>query len=254
MYQDMFDKQLSLALSSRGVGFANMLEANIDRQNPNQVADHQPASLALSYQSNEPKLQPLSKNTVIAMSTDDQQHRASPELSPHDSSEKLAEKSLFSSPKEFVTSLWDNAKHAASIIGVNPAVLMAQAALETDWGRKVIPHASGNSSHNLFNIKADPTWHQTSTTASTLEQKDGVLTKEKANFRCYQSFKESFQDYASMIKFSSRYKKAVENAHEPAAYTHALQEAGYASDKNYANKIIGIMKSPLFQSLISNLK
>jgi flagellar protein FlgJ len=162
--------------------------------------------------------------------------------------------SNFKSSKDFIQSLWSNAKHAAKAIGVSPAVLLAQAALETDWGKKIIAHTTGQSSHNLFNIKADTAWRNKTASASTLEQKDGVLVKEVANFKSYDDYHESFMDYVSLIKNNTRYHKAVENAHTPAAYTQALQEAGYATDTNYSNKIMGIMKSPQFKSWLAELK
>jgi flagellar protein FlgJ len=247
MYQDMFDKQLSLSLSSRGLGFAKIIEQNIDRQ-PGTVptADIKPATITLPVATALPArtMQPAAITAPVEMNF--------AATHPVKKSEKT-ETGGFKSPHEFMNTLWKNAKHAAAVIGVHPAVLMAQAALETDWGRKIIPHPSGTSSHNLFNIKSDASWHKESASAATLEQKEGLLVKEKASFRSYASFKESFMDYANMIKSSSRYQKAVENAQEPASYTQALQEAGYASDNKYASKIMGIMKSPLFQSLMTEL-
>ncbi len=125
----------------------------------------------------------------------------------------------FNTQRDFIQTLWSSAKQAAKLIGVHPAVLLAQAALETNWGKKIIGHADGASTHNLFNIKSDPASSLNSATTTTLEQKNGVLVKETAHFRSYRSFDESFTDYANMIKFNSRYKKAVENAEAPAAYT-----------------------------------
>jgi len=252
MYQDMFDKQLSLSLSSRGLGFAKIIEQNIDNQ-PGMapIPESKSATLTGPVTSTAPAhtMQTSAMTTPVAIKAAEAAEAANPPVVKAEQPEAHH----FKSPREFMNTLWANAKHAAAVIGVHPAVLMAQAALETDWGRKIIPHASGASSHNLFNIKSDANWHKESASAATLEQKEGLLVKEQANFRSYDSFKESFMDYANMIKSSTRYQKAVENAQEPAAYTQALQEAGYASDHKYASKIMGIMQSPLFKTLMAEL-
>ncbi len=253
MYQDMFDKQLSLSLSSQGTGFAKMIEDNIDQQNgvshiakPFLASEH-----TLNTAAKELKTQPQPP-AVITLGPSE--HPSDVKPTTMKTTQHAAPKVRFSSPKEFIHGLWESAKHAAKVIGVQPSVLLAQAALETDWGKKIVGQHSGQSSHNLFNIKSDATWHKDSTTTATLEQKNGILVKENASFRNYESYQESFMDYAGLIKNSSRYQNAVKNAHEPAAYTQALQEAGYATDVNYSHKIMGIMKSPQFKTLLAELK
>lgn len=245
-YQDMFDKQLSLSLSAQGVGFAKMIEENIDQEN------------GIRTVAPDNKIQPfLQKNElkplVLHLSPKkDEIGKVLPD-SPRIANKTSSNKS-FQSPREFVLSLWDSAKQAAKLIGVHPSVLVAQAALETNWGKNIVGFATGKSSNNLFNIKSDRGWHKGATTASTLEQKEGVLVKETASFRSYDSFHESFIDYAGMVKLNPRYKKAVENAHDATAYTKALQEAGYATDSKYSNKIMGILNSNTFKSILSDLK
>lgn len=252
MYQDMFDNQLSLALSTRGLGFSKMIETNLSQHAGIEETN------ASTANSSSDKSVPFAAFTPHVIAT--------PEHQPTQKSEAKADEreatkatpeatstTPFASPKQFVENMWEHAKQAALIIGVHPSVLIAQAALETDWGRKVIPNQQ-KSSHNLFNIKSDASWNKETAPAVTLEQKSGILSKEKALFRSYESYKESFLDYARLIKDNTRYKKAVDNAPNPAAYTQALQEAGYATDQHYAHKIMGIVNSPLLRSIIAELK
>ena len=252
LYQDMFDKQLSLSLSSQGTGFAKMIEDNIDQQNGvNKAANPLLATQKMLY---EPKKQPISMATVQSTLASHVKTPNKVEAAHALEETNDARESPFKSPSDFIHSLWGHAKQAAKLIGVNPTVLLAQAALETDWGKKVISHTSGQSTHNLFNIKTDPTWKKDSTITATLEQKGGILVKEKATFKSYESYHESFMDYAKLIKSSSRYRKAVENAQEPASYMQALQEAGYATDSQYSNKVIEILHGPQFQPLVTREK
>lgn len=241
MYQDMFDKQLSLSFSQQGIGFAKMIEENIDHQ----LGAPDKAALAqLSYEKSQ-----ASEPSVQAVKADRQPQQ------PKMTQEPKKEQALsFSSPKDFIDKLSGIAKHAAHIIGVHPAVILAQAALETDWGKKIITHAKGVSSFNLFNIKSDGGWQKDKVLAPTLEQKNGIIVKQQASFRSYESFHESFMDYANLITKNPRYQKAVAHAAEPKAYTEALQEAGYATDSQYANKIIEILKSQPFKAMLETSK
>jgi flagellar protein FlgJ len=240
MYQDMFDKQITLALSERGVGFAKCIEDQIDRQTntSTQLPNELPTANTISTKINEKvSLDLPSENKITAVATKADQ------VSPP-----------FKTPNEFVTTLWSGAKQAAQLIGVHPALLLAQAALETDWGKKIITHFPGKTSHNLFNIKSDSEWKKESVRTATLEQKDGVLVKEQAQFRSYSSYEDSFMDYAHLITNSTRYDVARKHAEEPKAYTQALQNAGYASDEKYASKIMEVYNSPRFQALVHDLK
>ncbi|WP_417581875.1 flagellar assembly peptidoglycan hydrolase FlgJ [Nitrincola sp.] len=138
----------------------------------------------------------------------------------------------FDSPREFVDALLPLAEEMAAELGVDPKVLLAQAALETGWGRFVI-----DGSNNLFNIKADSRWSGERVTVSTLEYRDGVAAKEMAAFRSYDSYADSFRDYVSFLRTNPRYQQALENTANPAVYLRELQAAGYATDPAYAQKI-----------------
>ncbi len=148
----------------------------------------------------------------------------------------------FSSPQDFVARLQGPAQASARRLGVAPEVLLAQAALETGWGRQVMRSPDGGSSHNLFGIKAGPDWQGGRVTATTLEYRDGVARKEQAVFRAYDSFAESFDDYADFLQGNPRYREALAQADDARAYLRSLQDAGYATDPAYADKIGNILE------------
>ncbi|MCS3455458.1 flagellar assembly peptidoglycan hydrolase FlgJ [Aeromonas rivuli] len=149
----------------------------------------------------------------------------------------------FDSPSDFVSKLMPMAKKAADKLGLNPAVLVAQAALESGWGKRVIKDGDGQMSHNLFGIKADPRWQGDKAVVSTLEYEQGVASRQKAAFRSYDSFEESFNDYVDFLTSGSRYKGALAKADSPDRYFEALQQAGYATDPQYANKLKQVLRS-----------
>lgn len=149
----------------------------------------------------------------------------------------------FDSPKAFVDSVWQSAERAAKRLGVATKALVAQAALETGWGRHVIRRGDGASSNNLFGIKSHG-WDGDSVKVSTLEYRDGIAAKELASFRAYGSLQDSFDDYARFIESNPRYQKALEAAADAESYLRELQSAGYATDPAYAEKITRIMQSP----------
>lgn len=154
----------------------------------------------------------------------------------------------FESPEEFVEKLMPLAEKVAGELGVDPRVLLAQSALETGWGRSMVRSPDGSNSNNLFNIKADRRWDGDSAQVSTLEFRNGVAQREKASFRSYESYEDSFRDYVNFLKNSPRYQMAIESAGDPYDYVRQLQEAGYATDPKYAEKIQNIFEGDLLAS------
>ncbi len=154
-----------------------------------------------------------------------------------------SEVSTISSPDDFIAGIMPYAQEAAKKLNLDPDVLVAQAALETGWGKFVIKDNKGNNSFNLFNIKATDSWQGKKVAVSTLEYHNGVAKKENANFRSYNSYAESFADYVKLISESPRYEKAKSQVNDASAYLDALQEGGYATDPHYADKIKSILKS-----------
>ncbi|WP_151702611.1 flagellar assembly peptidoglycan hydrolase FlgJ [Nitrincola alkalilacustris] len=142
----------------------------------------------------------------------------------------------FESPEQFVEALLPLAEAVAGELGVDPKVLLAQAALETGWGRFITQDQQRNS-YNLFNIKTGSRWEGDQVRVSTLEYNQGVPQREMASFRAYDSYEDSFRDYVNFLKNSPRYQIALEHADNPARYLQELQAAGYATDPAYADKI-----------------
>ncbi|HYQ52563.1 MAG: flagellar assembly peptidoglycan hydrolase FlgJ [Pseudomonas sp.] len=154
----------------------------------------------------------------------------------------LAPKKAFTDSDEFVATMLPMAEQAAKRIGVDPRYLVAQAALETGWGKSVMRNSDGSSSHNLFGIKASGNWEGDSARAITSEFRDGQFVKETAAFRSYDSYQDSFHDLVSLLQNNSRYQEAVKAADKPEQFVQELQKAGYATDPNYASKISQIAR------------
>ncbi|MBI6710207.1 flagellar assembly peptidoglycan hydrolase FlgJ [Pseudomonas syringae] len=151
-------------------------------------------------------------------------------------------KRAFSNADQFVETMLPLAKEAAARIGVDPVMLVAQAALETSWGKSIMRQQDGSSSHNLFGIKAAGSWKGAEARAITSEFRDGKMVKETADFRSYDSYADSFHDLVSLLQNNSRYKEVVNSADKPEQFVKELQKAGYATDPDYASKISQIAK------------
>ncbi|MBP6520490.1 MULTISPECIES: flagellar assembly peptidoglycan hydrolase FlgJ [Shewanella] len=149
----------------------------------------------------------------------------------------------FGSREEFLATLYPHAEKAAKALGTQPEVLLAQSALETGWGQKIVRGNNGAPSHNLFNIKADRRWQGDKANVSTLEFEHGVAVQQKADFRVYSDFEHSFNDFVSFIAEGDRYQDAKKVAASPTQFIRALQDAGYATDPRYAEKVIKVMQS-----------
>ncbi|WP_348750882.1 flagellar assembly peptidoglycan hydrolase FlgJ [Pseudomonas rhodesiae] len=152
-------------------------------------------------------------------------------------------KKAFSSQDEFVATMLPMAEAAAKRIGIDPKYLVAQAALETGWGKSVMRAEDGSSSHNLFGIKAGQSWQGGQARAITSEFRDGAMVKETAQFRSYDSYQDSFHDLVTLLQSNDRYKEVVKSADNPERFVRELQKAGYATDPNYASKISQIAHS-----------
>jgi len=162
------------------------------------------------------------------------------ELSVRSSGRK---ESPFDGPLSFVERLLPIVKTALAGSPLNPLAVLAQAALETGWGKHVIHAADGTNSHNLFGMKAGESWPGKSVEVTTLEFRGGRPIKESASFRAYDSWLDALEDYRALITGSERYSGAVDSADEPDRYATELQNAGYATDPDYASKIRRVLGS-----------
>ena len=228
-YQSMFDKQISMDLSQKqGIGLADMIYPAAFWQ-PDGSRARKPANHSIWLILN--AVEPLHLNM-------DERVRAIVPLA-----ETVTEDWKPDSPQAFVDDLWPQARDAAADLGVNPEVLIAQAALETGWGKSMLRGVDGSNSFNLFGIKADASWQGRKVFSDTVEYHDGLMRKERAAFRAYDSPAESFNDYVDFLRSNPRYKTALKAVADNENFTAALQQAGYATDPKYANKINNIISS-----------
>ncbi len=237
-YQQMFDQQIALELAGgNGIGLARVFEQQLARQETPQprVDDLQMLARRPFVRSSGP-----ATGSEQATTAPEPIHEKPADWPPKD-------------PAQFLRQLWPSARKAAEKLGVAPEVLLAQAALESGWGRRV-PGGEQGSSFNLFGIKADGRWQGDKVSQSTLEYRDGVAVRERAAFRSYRSPHESMEDYAAFIRENPRYRQALQQAAHPLRYLQELQKAGYATDPAYANKVGRILSSEVFATTLAELK
>jgi flagellar protein FlgJ len=230
-YRDMYDKQLAVDMAqNHGIGLADVIKRQLG-------GSGSPAHSGLSpedYVGMPIQARPVRDVVARTQST-------------AGASGGSASVDLDGSPESFLGQLWPVAEQAAAKLNLAPEALLAQAALETGWGRHVMQHRQGDSSHNLFGIKADSRWQGDKVQVSTLEYRDGVALKTRANFRAYDSFEQSFSDYVDFVQQNPRYRVALSKTADSDAYFSALQDAGYATDPAYADKIKRILDSEPMQ-------
>jgi flagellar protein FlgJ len=140
--------------------------------------------------------------------------------------------------RAFVEKMRPHAEAAARVVGVPADLLLAQAGLETGWGRSQPKAADGAASHNLFGIKAGRSWDGAVAVASTTEYVAGAFVRTVEKFRSYGSYTEAFQDFGRLITGNARYAGAVARTGDPVAYAKSLQQGGYATDPHYAEKLV----------------
>lgn len=230
-HRDMLDNQLSLSLSQDGgFGIGEALYRQLNRT-------------YLSDSSVTGDIQPIrnddgSMNGQRLISANPYSDKADTSLL------RQRDESIFDSiktPEDFINAIKPYAKQVAAVIGGDYKVLIAQAALETGWGRHTIRDKHGKSSFNLFNIKVGSRWQGPSVNVPTLEYHNGIAEKESANFRRYDTLAQAFEDYQNLLQLP-RYQKALSVAEDGAAFINELQKAGYATDPAYAKKITQILE------------
>ncbi len=206
MYQGMFDDQLSLELTrGHGLGLADMLMKQLRG--------------AVS-----PAAKSVAAGTAAAPPT-----AAAP--TPAATSAERA---------QFVRTLWPQAQAAAQALGVHPLGVVAQAALESNWGRSMPRSATGASSNNLFGVKAGGAWNGESVTAATQEFQGGALAAVRSPFRAYPDAQAALQDYVATLRGNPRYSAALGSGTDVSAFATALQKGGYATDPHYAAKLTSV--------------
>jgi flagellar protein FlgJ len=226
-YEEMFDQQIAMELTKeKGIGIADMLVRQLSTA---EIADKPALRNAIA---------PQDRVSSAALRVE---APARQDWKPGDQ-------------KDFLRDVWPLAENAAMNLQVDPRGLVAQAALETGWGQKLIRDPQGVSAHNLFGIKADNRWTGERISVSTLEYDGALPQRQWAQFRAYPDLQAGFEDYVSFLKSNPRYSDAIRSGLDAEKYASSLQDAGYATDPNYADKIRGIIKSPLFNQLLDELK
>lgn len=249
-YTSMLDQQLAQNLSGRGLGLAEAMLTQLSRAMAPEGLQTLPAAAA------EPagRIRPAGALSVPAEKSSSaiQNGYAVPpvrsraaDLSLYEAAGLGTASAKGGSPtadvEDFMSKISAAAQRASQESGVPAQLIMAQAALESGWGKRQIRAEDGSTSYNLFGIKAGKNWKGSVVSATTTEYVDGVAQKTKANFRAYGSYDEAFSDYARFMVSNPRYANVVASSDAVAA-AHGLQRAGYATDPQYGGKLVRIMK------------
>ncbi len=206
MYESLLDQQMSQVLAANGgTGLARLIESQLSRD-----ADADAASAS----------SPVKDGSPAGM--------------------QIVAPASSSSAHDFVDRMMPLAIEASRSSGIPAHFIVAQAALETGWGRSEPRYPNGQPSHNLFGIKAGGNWTGPTVDASTTEYVGGVARQRVERFRAYSSYAEAFEDYANLIAGNSRYS-AVVGRSDPVEFAQGLARAGYATDPAYAEKLTRII-------------
>lgn len=223
MYEDMLDEKLSSHLSTtQSLGIADML-----------VQQLKGSVGAKSY-----GLSMGSVPTATSSVNTDEQSGGVP-----------TRQADFSSPTDFVDRLLPKAERTAKALGVDPRHIVAQAALETGWGSKIMFDQNGRNTHNLFGIKADSNWTGETVSIESLEVVNGLAVKERSQFKLYPSYEDAIRDYGEKVGGNARYADVLSTGVDIDQFSRGLQSGGYATDPEYGNKLANVMKHPAFTSI-----
>ncbi|MGO2263211.1 flagellar assembly peptidoglycan hydrolase FlgJ [Halomonas sp.] len=255
-YQQMLDQQWSQVIASKGIGLADVLVEQLQRQGvvgEEHVADQELQALiagiprgtprvldgAIQPQGEHPSNSPGSGRFLLELDAIRKRADVGEQTSLGMSG---ANNNAPEHVQRFLDKLAVPAQAASKASGVPAELILAQAALETGWGQHEIATRQGGNSHNLFGIKAGSHWQGKTTDIVTHEYINGRRTQVVDTFRVYDSFEHSLTDYANLIGKNSRYAAVVQapNAEQAA---HALQRGGYATDPRYAQKLIAVMNT-----------
>lgn len=270
-YHEMYDRQMAQNLSSHGgIGLGKMLEKQLlpgsggaNAAEPDRQFDAgQPGNILPQYRlpvnhSSSLQLSALDYRAVNPRVEAHRLHEAGGLAASLPSLQVEPDQATrfdgWQSPREFVHDLWPHARDAARQLGVSPALLVAQSALETGWGRHAMKHPDGSIAFNLFGIKAGHDWSGQRVGQSTLEFRDGHMQREQAMFRAYRSVPQSMADYVDFVRSRAHYQEALQNSGDDEHYIHGLHRGGYATDPEYAQKVIGILRGARLQQALAGL-
>jgi len=234
-YTSMLDQQLSQNLSGRGLGLAEAMFTQLSRTMGSNAAELPSGTTPGTTPSGLPLVPPAVTPALTR----------APDLSFYEKATAQATMSRSVLPQahveQFVSRMLPAAQRASQASGVPAQLIMAQAALESGWGKREIRTEDGKTSFNVFGIKADKSWKGPVVESTTTEYVNGTAQKIQARFRAYGSYEESFADYARFLTSNPRYANVLATPN-PAEAAHGLQRAGYATDPNYGGKLVRIME------------
>jgi len=239
-WQDMFDQQLSLNLAQhgKGLGIADMLVRQLGGHDQAQSTENKTATVDPST------------NGMV----DGWKQRL---FDLADATRSTARKALAWLPTDaetFVRELAPQASIVAKELGLSVRAVLAQAALETNWGKHMPTHSDGSSSFNLFGIKAGSSWGGSRVNVPTVEYEGGIAVRKQAQFRSYTSTAESLADYGELIGSDPRYAAARGHGDDVLGYAKALVQGGYATDPAYAAKVAAMANSGVMRQALEALK
>jgi flagellar protein FlgJ len=227
----MFDKQVALNLSQhQGLGLGSLVTRQLSAA----------AASPSGTQSSAPKAAAASTNAGNAEGPDAEgSAAAAPSIT------------MLQTASQFVSEVLPTITRAAKALGVSPLGMLAQAALETGWGKRMARTAQGAPSLNMFGIKAGDNWEGARASASTVEFSGGVATQRHTAFRAYASIEESVGDFANLLKGSPRYHNAIAAGGNAQAYVNSIGQSGYATDPEYGNKLNEILNGSTLRTALN---
>ncbi|KFC09370.1 FlgJ family peptidoglycan hydrolase [Trabulsiella guamensis ATCC 49490] len=227
LYTSMYDQQIAQQMTAgKGLGLADMMVKQMD------AAQGAPAENSAQV----PMKFDLQTITTYQNDTLRQMVRNAMPKAPAQSDVSLPDDS-----KDFLAQLSLPARLASEQSGIPHHLILAQAALESGWGQRQIRGENGAPSFNLFGVKASSDWKGKVTEITTTEYENGEAKKVKAKFRVYSSYLEALSDYVGLLTRNPRYA-AVTSAATAEQGAQALQNAGYATDPNYARKLTSMIQ------------
>lgn len=237
-YQDMFDAQISQHLAAgRGLGVADMLVRQLRGAAPtkNSLSPTDVGVVGPERGLTQGQAELGQQRVGVRGAVEPTGPHPSPPPQAGEGDVRVG-----STPQEFVRAVLPHAERAAAELGIPARVLVAQAALETGWGRHAIRRGDGEQALNFFGIKADNRWSGEEVRTMTHEYQGGQMQPEQADFRAYESVGAAFDDYVAFLRSNPRYAQALRHGGDARQFVGGLQKAGYATDPDYAHKIMRI--------------
>jgi flagellar protein FlgJ len=269
-FTTMLDQQLTQNLVGKGVGLSEMLVKQLTKlqvgvsdqnaiqnnatglQSANSSTVANSASMITRGFSGTPsELMPIFSGQMLSRSlakisnyTQTQHFKVDPRTWSKDSSNGSGGNHI----SEFASRMMPFAEKVSARTGIPAIFMVAQAALESGWGRSELKFQNGAPSYNLFGIKASGNWTGRTVDAMTTEFIDGEYVKRVEKFRAYDSYADSFKDFTDLMRNNARYSNVLRHLHDPISYSQAMGKSGYATDPHYGAKLQSVILSFLSRS------